>query len=73
MMATGKVTRLLPDRGFGFITADDGREIFFHRSAVQGTPFGSLRVGQRLSFDVEQGKKGPGAVHVQVADAVPSR
>jgi len=72
-MTMGKVKRLVPDRGFGFITADDGRDIFFHQSGIQGTPFESLRAGQRVSFDVEQGPKGPRAVHVQVADAVPSR
>jgi len=68
-MTTGKVKRLVQERGFGFITADDGREIFFHRSGVEGTTFESLREGQRVSFDVEKGQKGPRAVHVQVAEA----
>jgi CspA family cold shock protein len=69
IMTTGKVKRLVQERGFGFITADDGREIFFHRSGVEGTTFESLREGQRVSFDVEKGQKGPRAVHVQVAEA----
>jgi len=73
MMATGNIKQLVRNRGFGFITADDGREIFFHHSGVEGTPFESLRQGQRVSFDVEQGQKGPRAVHVQLADPVPSR
>jgi cold shock protein len=67
-MATGKVKRLVQERGFGFITADDGREIFFHRSEVQGTTFEALREGQRVSFDVEKGQKGPRAVHVQMGE-----
>jgi CspA family cold shock protein len=68
-MATGKVKRLVQERGFGFISADDGREIFFHRSGVEGTTFEALREGQRVAFDVEKGQKGPRAVHVQAADA----
>ena len=69
-MATGKVKRLIQERGFGFIAADDGREIFFHRSGVEGTTFETLREGQRVSFEVERAQKGPRAVHVQLADAV---
>jgi len=69
-MATGKVKRLVQERGFGFITADDGREIFFHRSEVQGTTFETLREGQRVSFEVEKGQKGPRAVRVQTGEAV---
>jgi CspA family cold shock protein len=69
-MATGKVKRIVQERGFGFIAADDGREIFFHRSGVEGTTFEMLREGQRVSFDVEKGQKGPRAVHVKAAEAV---
>jgi CspA family cold shock protein len=71
-VATGKVKRLVQERGFGFISADDGREIFFHRSGVEGTTFEALHEGQRVSFDVEKGQKGPRAVHVQVAEAAAS-
>jgi cold shock protein len=53
MMATGKIKQLVRNHGFGFITADDGREVFFQHSGVEGTPFESLRQGQRVSFDVE--------------------
>jgi CspA family cold shock protein len=67
-MATGKVKRLVQERGFGFIAADDGREIFFHRSGVEGTRFEVLREGQRVSFEVERGQKGPRAVRVQLAE-----
>lgn len=68
-MATGKVKRLVQERGFGFIAADDGREIFFHRSGVEGTTFEALREGQRVSFEVEQAQKGPRATHVRQAEA----
>lgn len=68
IMATGKVKRLVQERGFGFIAADDGREIFFHRSGVEGTRFEVLREGQRVSFEVERGQKGPRAVRVQLAE-----
>jgi CspA family cold shock protein len=71
-MATGKVKRLVQERGFGFISADDGREIFFHRSGVEGTTFEALREGQRVSFDVEKGQKGPRAAHVQAVDSAPT-
>ena len=72
-MATGKVKRLVQARGFGFIQADNGRELFFHRSGVDGTTFEALLEGQRVSFEVEQAPKGPRAVHVQAADSDISR
>jgi cold shock protein len=72
IMATGKIKRLVQERGFGFISADDGREIFFHRSGVEGTTFEMLREGQRVSFDVEKGQKGPRALHVHLAEAAQS-
>jgi CspA family cold shock protein len=55
-MATGKVKRLIQERGFGFIVADDGREIFFHRSGVEGITFEGLQEGERVSFEVERGQ-----------------
>jgi CspA family cold shock protein len=69
-MATGKIKRMVQERGFGFISADDGREIFFHRSGVEGTTFEALQEGQRVAFNVERGEKGPRAVHVHLAEAV---
>lgn len=68
-MATGKVKKLIRDRGFGFITAQDGAELFFHRNAVQGAAFDSLAEGQAVTFDTEQGDKGPRAANVRVAAA----
>ncbi len=68
IMATGKIKRMVQERGFGFISADDGREIFFHRSGVEGTTFEALKEGLRVAFEVEKGQKGPRAVHVHVAE-----
>lgn len=64
-MATGTVKRLVKERGFGFILASDGVELFFHRSALQGTGFDLLQEGQGVEFDVEQGEKGPRAANVR--------
>lgn len=64
-MAEGKVKRLMRDRGFGFIAAKDGREIFFHRSELQDIEFDDVKEGDSLEFEVTQGKKGPQAVNVK--------
>ena len=63
----GTIKRLVSDKGFGFILADDGNEYFFHNSACTGTRFDDLREGQRVSFDVSQGPKGPRAENVKPA------
>ena len=66
-MATGTIKRLVRDRGFGFILGQDGTELFFHRSALQGQGFDALAEGQAVEFDVERGDKGPRAANVKVA------
>jgi CspA family cold shock protein len=63
----GKVKRLVSDKGFGFLAAEDGSEYFFHQSACVGVPFDSLREGQAVTFDKGQGPKGPRAENVQPA------
>jgi CspA family cold shock protein len=63
-MATGTVKWFNDSKGFGFITSDEGGDIFVHHSSIQGTGFKSLAEGDRVSFDVEQGPKGPKAVNV---------
>ena len=64
-MAEGTVKWFNESKGFGFITRDDGSgDVFVHYSAVQGGGFKSLAEGDRVSFDVEQGDKGPKAVNV---------
>jgi CspA family cold shock protein len=55
------------DKGFGFIAAEDGTEYFFHQSGCVGTRFDDLREGQRVTFTVGHGPKGPRAENVQVA------
>jgi CspA family cold shock protein len=66
-MAEGKIKRLMRDRGFGFIAATDGREIFFHRSELNNVEFDDLKEGDNLEFNVTQGAKGPQAVQVKKA------
>jgi CspA family cold shock protein len=65
---TGTVKRLAADRGFGFITAEDGSDYFFHRSAVDSSlVFEDLAIGGQVSFDVERSERGPRAGHVRAA------
>ncbi len=63
----GKIKRLVSDKGFGFVAAQDGTEYFFHQSACVGVAFDSLREGQSVSFDKGQGPKGPRAENVALA------
>jgi CspA family cold shock protein len=60
----GKIKRLIRERGFGFISAEDGREVFFHRSSLEGENFDELEEGNSVEFNVERGPKGPRAVNV---------
>jgi len=66
-MATGTIKRLVRERGFGFILGQDGTELFFHRSALQGQGFDALAEGQAVEFEVERGDKGPRAVNIKVS------
>ena len=67
IMATsnGSIKRIVSDKGFGFIAADDGQEYFFHQSACNGTAFEQLREGQAVTFEKGQGPKGPRGENVQ--------
>ena len=64
-MAQGRVKKIIRDRGFGFIAAEDGREIFFHRSVLLEVDFMELREGDQVAFDVEKTDRGPRATRVQ--------
>jgi cold shock protein len=61
---TGTIKRKT-DKGFGFIATPDGKEYFFHQSGCTGTSFDDLREGQRVSFTIGQGPKGPRAENVK--------
>jgi CspA family cold shock protein len=63
----GKVKRLVSDKGFGFILAEDGNEYFFHQCACTGMRFDDLREGQAVTFNKGQGPKGPRAEDVKLA------
>jgi CspA family cold shock protein len=66
-MATGNVKWFNESKGFGFITPDDGsKDVFVHFSAINSEGFRTLAEGQQVTFDVEDGPKGPQASNVQV-------
>jgi CspA family cold shock protein len=66
-MFKGTIKKLIRDRGFGFISAEDGRDVFFHRTEVVGVDFDSLHEGDTVTFEVEKGEKGPKATKVNVS------
>ena len=64
-MITGTVKWFNASKGFGFITPEDGsKDVFVHHSGIKSDGYASLNEGQRVSFDVEQGTKGPAAANV---------
>ena len=66
MASTGTIRRLVSDKGFGFIGTDEGQdEYFFHSSACVGIPFRELHEGQRVTFEIGRGPKGPRAENVR--------
>jgi len=67
MSTTGTIKRIVSDKGFGFVAADDGNEYFFHQSAVADGQFNQLREGQAVTFQTGQGPKGPRAENVRLA------
>ncbi len=65
-MAEGTIKRLT-DRGFGFIETGDSKDMFFHMSNLEGVQWDDLREGQKVTFDVGDGPKGPRAERVRPA------
>ena len=67
-MTTGTIKKVVADRGFGFITAADAKEYFFHRNSLDSSlDFDRLVGGERVSFEIEDSPKGPRASKVQAA------
>ena len=64
-MANGKVKRLVTDRGFGFIQGDDGKDYFFHHSAVVTKNFDQMKPDDEVEFEPTKGEKGPRAEQVR--------
>ena len=66
-MSTGTVKWFNDQKGYGFITPDEGdKDLFVHHSAIAGNGFRSLSEGAKVSYETEQGPKGPAAANVQV-------
>ena len=65
-MATGTVKWFSDKKGYGFIEQEDGADVFVHHSGINATGFKTLKEGDRVTFDVEEGEKGPSAVNVSV-------
>lgn len=63
-MAEGTVKWFSERKGYGFIEKDEGGDIFVHHSAIQVDGFKTLYEGQRVSFEIEEGRKGPSATNV---------
>ena len=63
-MANGTVKWFNDSKGFGFITSEDGSDVFVHHTSIQGNGFKSLAEGDKVSFDIEKGPKGPKAINV---------
>ena len=65
-MHTGTIKKVVRERGFGFISDTDGRELFFHQSVIVDAQFDALKETSKVEFDVEDSPKGPRAINVRV-------
>lgn len=65
-MHTGKIKKIIRDKGFGFISDTDGREVFFHQSSVLDIKFDDLSEDQAVEFEVEKSPKGPRAINIKI-------
>ena len=65
-MANGMVKWFNDHKGFGFIEQEDGPDVFVHHTGIDASGFRTLNEGDQVTFDIEQGKKGPAAINVRV-------
>ncbi|MGD9008134.1 MAG: cold-shock protein [Desulfobacteraceae bacterium] len=65
-MANGTVKWFNEKKGYGFIEQEDGPDVFVHHSGINSSGFRTLNEGDQVTFDIEQGQKGPAAVNVTV-------
>ena len=65
----GRVKKLVPDRGFGFVRGEDGKEVFFHRSGLGANDYDALSEGDVVEYVVQEGPRGPRAENVRVVGA----
>lgn len=68
-MHKGKIKKLIRERGFGFISDTDGREVFFHQSSLVDIKFDALSEEQEVEFEVEKSPKGPRAINVRIVQS----
>jgi CspA family cold shock protein len=69
IMASGTIKKVIADRGFGFITGEDGKDYFFHRDTLQPSlDFDRLQGGERVTFEIQASPKGPRATQVAAAE-----
>ena len=68
-MHSGKIKRVVRERGFGFISDTDGKEVFFHQSSLVDTQFDALKEEDNVEFEIENSPKGPRAVNVHIVKA----
>ena len=68
-MPEGRIKKIIHDRGFGFVRADDGNEVFFHRTELSTVDFDSLQEGQAVTFEVVNSPKGPRARNMKQTEA----
>lgn len=67
-MVEGTVKWFNDEKGFGFIEVENGADVFVHHNAINAGGFKSLSEGQKVTFEIEQGQKGPAATNVSVVD-----